>query len=169
MARNHQNLGGVYANMDFPPYTYIEYPKHIIVGPHGQTKIVQNAEEEKVLKAAMQKEHDDAPPAPLFYAADPEKDILISRANELGVPINTKWSKAKLEQVVKAAEDEIDNLPAEGQEFDYTSPAVISVEESTDDKEELIAEAKSLGIDGKNFHLWGVPRLKAAIAEVKSK
>ena len=180
MARNNQNLGGVYANMDFPPYTYIEYPKHITVGPHGKIEVANNIDEEKAIRSRLQKASDDAPAEIHNYVADPEKEILISRARELGVPFNAKWSKAKLQSVVDAAELEIDNLPPEDseakkaaqeaaieQQFDDEDPD--PVESAEEEKTRLYEKAKSLGINEKNMHLWGASRLKSAIAEAHSK
>lgn len=173
-----QNFGGVYANMDFPPYVWQEYPKYIATGVNGQHTIVYSAVEESALKNKMQKAQDDMPAEPVHYVADPEKEILISRAAELEVPINRKWSKAKLEQVVKEAEEAIDDLPAEEAPVKNMKLAVI--EEYNDDqeivedsespeeyKDRLINEAKALNIPANK--LWGIPRLTASIAEAKAK
>lgn len=174
-----QNLGGVYANMDFPPYVWQEYPKHIATGPHGKYEVAQNAADEERIRAKLQKDQDDAPAEPVHLVLDPQKEILISRAHELGVAINRKWSVAKLQQVVNAAEQSVDNLPAEGEEGqadetpnDPSGTVVDMPQEPIDEtpkqlKDRLLAEAKALGIEA--HHLWGVPRLKAAIAEAQAK
>jgi hypothetical protein len=156
-----QNLGGVYANMDFPPYVWTEYPKHIKTGNGSEFSIANNAEEEAKILAKLQKNEDDAPPETYNYVADPEKEILISRAAELGVPINRKWSKSKIQTVVQGAEDNVDALPAELPEVEE----VIPEENSEQYKDKLIAEAKDLGIPANK--LWGIPRLKSSIAEIK--
>lgn len=148
-----QNLGGVYANMDFPPYEYREYPKHIRTGPYGRYEVANNAAEEEKILAKLKQDNDDAPAIMAPLIADPEKEILISRARELGIAFNSQWSKAKLTLVVQAAEKEIDNLPPE---------------EELDEKAKLYAEAKSLGLKAQGMHLWKIERLKAAIAEVKA-
>lgn len=171
-----QNTGGVYANMDFPPYTYVEYPKHISIGPHGQHTTVFNKQEEQELLSKMQKDQDDAPAYIEPLVVDPAKEILISRARELGVAFNAKWSKAKLEQVVKAAEDDVDNLPPEmpaEKKSRIAAPVVEddaaeSVEITPEEyKDSLISQAKSFDIPANK--LWGIPRLKASIAEAKAK
>jgi hypothetical protein len=169
-----QNFGGVYANMEFPPYVWQEYPKHIITGPHGKFTTVNSKIEESELRQKLQIAHDDMPAESLVQVIDPDKEILISRAHELGVPINRKWSKAKLEAVVKAAEDEIDNLPADEQIIERKSvvqnhddePAEEMESGKTEEeyKDELIAIAKQLGVKNVS-RLWGIPRLKATIVE----
>lgn len=152
-----QNFGGVYANMDFPPYVWVEYPKHLIVGPHGKYEIVNSKEEEAKLRERIQSDEDAAPAEYVPYVPDPEKEILLSRARELGLPFNSKWSKTKLLSIVEEAEAETDNLPAEVDQI--TSPDMY--------KEKLIAEARSLGIQATK--LWGIPRLESHIASAKSK
>lgn len=144
-----QNYGGVYANMEFPPYEFREYPKHVVTGPFGQYEVANNETEETVIRAKLQKDHDDAPAVAAPMVADPAKEILISRAREIGVPFNPMWSKVKLDAVVKAAEAELDNLPPE-----------------EDDKDALIARANALGI--KATKLWGIPRLKQDIAAAEA-
>lgn len=175
-----QNYGGVYANMEFPPYEYIPYPRHVITGPKGQFEIAYSEEEERKIKARLMRERDEAPVENEPFAHDQEKEILISRARELGVPINRKWSKEKLKSVVSTAENEIDNLPPED---DYDNfPATVSPEthlknsftapaeeehHSEEDKDVLIAKAKELGFPATK--LWGIPRLKASIAEATAR
>lgn len=147
-----QNLGGVYALMDFPPYSYQEFPKHIKVDRHGNYEIAQNAEEEsKILEKIL-----DSMPAETeveVLASDPQREFLIARAKELNVAINRKWSIAKLTAAISEVENSVDNLPAE-------TPA-------TELKDELIAKAKELGIPANK--LWGIPRLKASIEEAEAK
>lgn len=169
-----QNYGGVYANMDFHPYVYTEYPKHVSTG-NGRYEVVNNEAEELKILDKLQIVNDAAPAEAIRHVADPEKDILIARAYELGVAINRKWSKQKLEQVVKTAEDDVDSLPADETTIKPVSQVVVSqfeIPEETppvDEKAELLAEAKALGITPQGVHLWGIPRLKAAIAEVKAR
>lgn len=168
-----QNMGGVYANMDFPPYSYQPYPRHIVTGPHGKYEVAHSAEEESKILAKLQKDQDDAPAEPVHFVADPEKEILISRARELQVPFNSLWSKAKLKKLVEQAEadTDVDSLPAEDLERKklITSITAEDVEEeeaaesAEDYKETLIAKARNLGINANK--LWGIPRLKASIAE----
>lgn len=161
-----QQYGGVYANMPFKPYVYMEYPKHISTGKHGQYEIANDPEEEKTILARLQKDEDDAPAIVAPHTADHEKDILISRATELGVAFNPKWSKAKLLKIVEQAEEDADNLPAiaVGNKKMKTALAEDGEEPS---KEALIAKAQSLGIQANK--LWGIPRLKSSIAEVEAK
>lgn len=173
-----QNFGGVYANMEFPPYTYQPYPRHIHTGPHGQYEVANSEEEETQIRARLQKDHDDAPAAPVPYVADPAKEILISRARELGVPFNALWSKAKLQKTVDEAEAAVDDLPPEElpkvKKMVEAAPEDEDVEDSEEDqfnspedyKDHLIAEANSLGI--KANKLWGIPRLKSSIAEANA-
>lgn len=163
-----QNYGGVYANMDFKPYAYTEYPKHIPTGPHGKFETANDAMEEKAILAKLQKDEDDAPAIAMPFVSDHAKDILISRATELGVAFNPKWSKMKLEQTVKQAEEDTDNLPADvvGTRkvkpiIDMTATEIDSEPEIS--KDDLIAQAKALGIPANK--LWGIPRLKSSIAE----
>jgi len=170
-----QNYGGVYANMDFPPYTYVPYPRHIATGPRGEYEVAYSEEEERKIKARLQREHDNMPEEVEAFATDPEKEILISRARELNVPINKKWSKEKLKSVVSAAEADIDNLPPEDEDDDHigvvslTAPTNNNDDNAeTDDKEALLGQARDLGIKAQGMHLWGVPRLKATIAEFKA-
>lgn len=168
-----QNYGGVYANMEFKPYVWTEYPKHITTGPNGIYETAQDAVQEQNIKERLQKDEDDAPAILSPHTSDPAKEILISRATELGVAFNSKWSKAKLEQVVAQAEEDADNLPADvvgtKKIIDKQKNAVISIEsgEIIDEptKEELIVQAQSLGIQANK--LWGIPRLKASIAEAQ--
>lgn len=169
-----QNLGGVYANMDFPAYEWKEFPKAVTTGPHGQYVVVQSAIEESEVRSKLQKDQDDAPAIHIPYVADPEKEILISRARELGVAFNPKWSKAKLQVTVNEAEREVDSLPAELPKK-KSAPVITTIEpeielhnESPEDtKARLVAEVKALGINPTGIHLWGIPRLKAAIAEAQ--
>lgn len=174
-----QNYGGVYANMEFAPYQYQAYPRHIPTGDKGEYEVVFNEEEEVKVRAKLRKQFDDVPAEIEAFTADPEKEILISRARELEVPINRKWSKEKLIATLKAAEDAIDNLPPEGAEDEEpaTEPtatvngagiahiADVTTVEEVDDKEALLAKAKELGIKAQGMHLWGVPRLQATISE----
>ena len=171
-----QNYGGVYANMDFPTYEYRAYPRHIVTGPNGLYEVANSAEEEMKIKARLRKTYDEMPSEPMLLTADPEKEILISRARELNVPINRKWSKQKLENVLKEAEAAIDDLPPEDEltQLDDLPATEDFAEEVTaedldeEDKDALLAKAKSLGIKVQGMHLWGVPRIKATIAEFKA-
>lgn len=148
-----QNLGGVYANMEFPTYEYREYPKHIRTGLHGAYEIAQNENDEMRILTKLKQDDDNAPAiAPQALVADPEKEILISRARELGIAFNSQWSKAKLKVAIDTAEKEVDNLPPE---------------EELDEKAKLFKEAKSLGLKAQGMHLWKIDRLKAAIADAK--
>jgi hypothetical protein len=175
--KQNRTFGGVFENYDFEkvygPKTWVEYPKAIPTGitPHDKSfRIAQNAEEEAAIRATLQQAHDSAPAEAQPMVADPAKEILISRARELQIPINEKWSKAKLQGLVEAAEADVDNLPAEVPEPKavYTPP-----EPEDSDNEDLhatlLAQAKAIGIKERNMHLWGVVRLKAAIAEEKAK
>ena len=170
-----QNLGGVYAGMDFPPYEWKEYPKHVAIGPHGQTKIVQSAEEEQKLRAELQSEQDNEPAQQLPHVADPTRAILISRAREIGAAINPNWSITKLKSTIEAAEADLDSLPPETlvttKATHEAAPEVpVLHNQSPDDqKAELIERLKELDPTAKNLHLWGIPRLKAAIAEQEAK
>jgi hypothetical protein len=201
MARN-KPYEGVYANMDFEaiygPKQFLEYPKHVKTGPtNNDFKTVYSAKEERELLATLKYEQDNPSPEQFHATTDNEKEILITRAHELGVPINRKWSKGKLQQVITDAENEFDNLPAEGapQKTEYVSPVgsqviydtqlptiaddnelvaeniqVIDQEAAdADEKAELIAEAKMLGINNRALHLFGIVRLKAEIAEARAK
>lgn len=169
-----QNYGGVYANMEFKPYVWTEFPKHIMTGIGDKYEVAYNAEEEAKIRAKLQKDEDDAPAITAPHVADPAKQILISRATELGVAFNPKWSKEKLGRVIQQAEEDADNLPADVvgtrkvksvlKEF----PTTIGAEATeTVSKEALIAQAQALGIPANK--LWGIPRLKASIAEVEAK
>lgn len=170
-----QNYGGVYANMDFPTYEYHPYPRHVIIGAGGLYEVALNEEEERKIKARLKKEREETPAEIEAFIVDPDKEILISRARELNVPINRKWSKAKLESVVKQAEEAIDNLPPESDDDSLapedTHPDLFHVPFDSgkeDDKDALLAKAKDLGIKTQGMHLWGVPRLKATIAEFEA-
>lgn len=171
--------GGVYEGMDFEaiygPKEWKEFPKAVVTGPHGKSVVVQNAIEEKALRAQIQKDEDDAPAEQPVFAADPEKEILISRARELGVAFNPKWSKAKLKATVETAEADVDSLPAETkthtpskslEEIAANLPPLHN-ESIEDQKERLLDQAKAMGVKGNAMHMWGIPRLKAAIAEHK--
>lgn len=169
------NFGGVYANMDFPPYEFQPYPKHVKTGPSGEYEIAFDEAEERKIKARLQEQYENAPAETELFVVDPEKEILISRARELGVPINRKWSKEKLTKVVREAEAAIDDLPPEDEEDNFIKtsaprmPQEVNVEPETTeiDKDALIEEAKLLGLPATK--LWGVPRLQAAIAEITDK
>ncbi len=174
-----RSYAGVYANMEFPPYQFVEFPKHIITGPHGQYAVALNKAEEDAILNKLQKTADETPGDYAPHITDPAKEILMSRARELGVAFNSKWSKAKLQTVVDAAELEIDNLPADEGAKRPAKPAAKIIdpddepadtnthdESSKEYKDALIAQAKSLGIQAN--HLWGVPRLKTVIAEAEA-
>lgn len=166
--------GGVYANIDYDklygPKKYHRYPMHIPVNSEGRYLIANNEEEEKAIRDKLQEQFDNSPAEQLPYFSDPEKDILISRARELNVPFNSKWSKAKLRAVVEQAEQDIDALPPEiitpkGKQEIFTAAPLPAAEDLEEDIEALRSEAKALG--GKAVHLWGVPRLKQFIEENK--
>lgn len=171
-----RNYGGVYANMDFGPRVWVEYPKHICTGPNGQYEVANNLEEEQVIVARIRKEGGEVPVHVAPHIQDPEKEILMSRARELEVPFNPKWSKAKLKQIVQQAELDIDNLPPEEStktrvEEQPKEEEIVEEESETgisqdELKDQLIAEAKELGIPANR--LWGIPRLKSSIAEAKA-
>lgn len=164
---NHQirPYEGVYANIDFEkrygPKVYREYPKHVPTGKTGQYTVAKDAQEEQAILAKLQITDDEQPAEYHPYVADPKKEILISRARELQVPFNPKWSVEKLASIVKEAEAAVDKLPVESLE---------QIEEDTGEtpeevKDRLIKEAKALGIPANR--LWGIPRLKKQIAEAK--
>ncbi len=172
----NRNLGGVYANMEFKPYQYQEYPKHIRTGDHGQYTVVYDATEERALLNSMKQIQDNEPAYVAPLVADPEKEILISRCRELGVAFNSKWSKQKLLGVVRDAEAAVDDLPPEEAP---TKKAKVEEPEEIDDteqeivdqdalKDKLIAQAKELGIPNVN-RLWGIPRLQLHISEAQAK
>jgi hypothetical protein len=177
--QKNKPYAGVYENYDwekvYGPKQWVEYPKAIPTGPHGQFKVVQNAEEEKVIRAALQEIHDNTPPYQEPHVADNEKDVLISRARELKIPINTQWSKKKLLQVIADKEAEVDDLPPEDlvDPKPLIAPILAQADETENENEDLhttlLNQAKHMGIHERNMHLWGVPRLKAAIAEEKAK
>lgn len=167
-----QNYGGVYALMDFPPYVFREFPKLIHTGAHGQYEIVQNKKEEDEVLGRLKAAADALPPENTVSLAtfDPIRETLISRARELEVPINRKWSLAKIRAAIQEAEEAIDNLPAEDNlppEDEQTAIDEAHAETDEDDKDSLIDKAKSLGIPASK--LWGIPRLKKYIAEAEAK
>lgn len=187
MAKAQKPYGGVYENYDFEkvygPREWVEYPKAI---PTGTTqfdksfKIANNKAEEDDIRAKFNQQIEDSLPAEQHaYVADPEKEILISRARELKIPLNEKWSKSKLQGLISQAEADVDALPVEIEPSkEQIKDAKLSLlghshisqdEENEDVHSKLLNEAKSLGIKERNMHLWGVPRLKAAIAEEKAK
>lgn len=161
MAKPH--TGGVYANMDFPPYVYQPYPRHVPTGPHGKYEVANSEAEEAAILGKLQKDQDDAPAVMAPHVADPEKEILISRARELGVPFNSKWSKMKLQLLVNEAEAAVDDLPPEEEPTKRKGKSVEDVEEGL--KDHLIEQAKALGIPANK--LWGIPRLRSSISEAK--
>jgi hypothetical protein len=164
-----RDYAGVYANMEFPPYQYQPYPRHVTTGPHGQYEIANNEDEERRIKSKFNSTHTES----AFSSADEtvapvvdhEREILISRALDLGVPINRKWSKDKLKRIVSEAEAAVDDLPADEVQSDEDKSQPDLFEESleSEDKDELIEQAKELGIPA--TRVWGVPRLKASIKE----
>jgi hypothetical protein len=176
MAMVRKPYGGVYENMDFAniygPYSFQEYPKHVPIGPDGKYAIANSREEEDAIVARLNL-LDNLPPEPAPLVSDPEKEILISRARELGVPINTKWSKQKIKATIATIEEDVDELPVEeanvGEQEVYQSPQHAAVVSASTEKSALLAEARSVGVYDSHMHVWGVPRLKAAIAEAKAK
>lgn len=167
-----RDYAGVYANMEFPPYQYQPYPRHINTGPHGQYEIANNEDEERRIKSKFNSAHTESafPNADEAVApvVDHEREILISRALDLGVPINRKWSKDKLKRIVAEAEAAVDDLPADEVQGGEDKSQSDLFEDSKDseeheDKDELIEQAKELGIPA--TRVWGVPRLKASIKE----
>lgn len=164
-----QNLGGVYANMDFPPYTYQEYPKHIRTGPYGKYEIANTAKDEEEIRTRLQLQHEVAVQAAEAPPPDPIRDSLIARALRGGIPINQKWSNQKIEAVIQEASLAMDDLPPEdtariAPDENEEGGGIIASEEET--KDELIAHAKSLGILANK--LWGIPRLRTSIAEAEA-
>lgn len=186
MARANANFGGVYANMDFEPYQYREFPKHIPTGTHGEYAVALNPREEANIRARVQEEADaEAAQEQGHTAMDPQKEILFGRAKELGIPFNRKWSISKLQELIITAEAAIDELPAEENlpvvqvvkepankliNFATTidpgvKTTVSTPEESEEDKDLLIEEARDLGLPA--TRVWGVAKLKAEIAKAK--
>lgn len=157
-----QNLGGIYQNMEFTPWVFKEYPKHVPTGPYGQFAVANNAEEEHRILKRVQQDQDDAPALTMPHVRDPEKDILISRAQELQVPFNPKWSKGKLQQLVDEAEEQVDMLPVDESRL---HPADFA--DTVAEKDRLIAEAKALGIPANR--IWGIPRLQDVIKRARRK
>jgi hypothetical protein len=172
-----QNYGGVYANMEFPPYEFREFPKHISTGHKDRAgksifEIANTAEEELAIKKRIQTFLDNAPAEASFSEQDPEREQLAQRAKELNVPINRKWSIKKLQAVIASAEDSVDDLPPEenlAPDEIVSDEPVVEIATASDhlenEKDKLIAEAKSLGIAANK--LWGIPRLRSEIAAAK--
>lgn len=162
--QGYKNNGGVYANMDFPPYEHREYPKHVITGPYGKYEIVHNREEEIKLKGVLEQ---NEIVSSLEAPHDPEKDALIAKARFLGAPINRLWSNAKIQSVIAQAETAVDNLPPDEEvaddEPEETAPPTI---DELDDLQQLVAKAKELGIKSARI-AWGAERLKARIAQTE--
>jgi hypothetical protein len=159
MARANRPYGGVYENMDFGTYAYQEYPKHIKTGDHGKYEVALNAEEEATIRARLDFKKEVITAKQEALGPDIEKEKLILRCEDLDIPINRKWSVEKLHMLIRQAESSIDALPAE--------PASIEKVEGRNGPrhKELLEEAKTLGINVN--HLWGIPRLEAAIAKAK--
>ena len=168
MARQ-KPYGGVYENMDFGNYVYQEYPKHIRTGDHGKFEVVQNEEEEKRVRAKLVKKTEIIQAEQLALGPDIEKEKLLLRCKELDIPVNSKWSNQKLYGLIREAEAAVDALPAnENLPDGYSSAEEADAEDHMDPeklREQLIAEAKSLGIAANKT--WGTPRLRSNIAEAK--
>lgn len=151
-----QNLGGVYANMEFAPYSFQEYPKHVQTGPWGKYEIARDTKEEQEILARVNQKfeaHQDAQARDEAEALlDPHHESLVAKARMLGVPFNSKWSTPKLQIVINEAEKSMDDLPPEE-----------NISDVRHNQDELIARAKSLGIPA--TRLWGIPRLLREIAE----
>lgn len=163
-----KNYGGVYANMEFPPYIYQEYPKHIASNPYGKYEVANNPDEEKEIRTRLKLNNEEravVQMAATVAALDPEHENLLNRARLMGIPFNRKWSNEKLCSVIAEAVKESDNLPPEENTEESSNPEVEETEE--EDKDELIARAKTLGINANK--VWGVPRIKREIAEAEDK
>lgn len=184
MAKARRPYEGVYATIDFPPYEYQEFPKYIATGMHGKFEIAYTQEEELEIRTRNQLQSNVISAGRQFSQTDPERELLAGRAAELGVPINRKWSIAKLKQVIMDAEKSIDDLPAdeglqatpqinvddlppdENEHVKQEVPPALVVDQARL-KDDLIAKARSMGINANK--LWGIPRLKATIAEAEQR
>jgi hypothetical protein len=157
-----QNLGGVYANMEFPPYEFREYPKHIKTGNRNNFEVANNVKEEEEIRSRLQLEKEVRIQAQEAEPTDPIRESLIKTLNKMNVPFNNKWSNTKLQMTIANAELETDNLPA----IENVATENNELEETEEeDKDALIAQAKSLGINASR--VWGIPRLKKEIAEAQ--
>lgn len=151
-----RSFGGVYENMDFAPYVFQEYPKHIKTGDHGRFEVALNAEEEAEIRSRIEFKNEVITAKQEALGPDKEKEKLILRCEELDIPINRKWSSQKLYDLIREAESAIDALPPE--------PSLLDTR-GTDEHKALLEEARALGINV--HHAWGTPRLKAAIEKAK--
>lgn len=79
-----------YSGMDFPPYEFREFPKAVL--HNGKTYVVNDAEEEKALKATVR---------------DYRKEAL-QRAAELKLEIPEDWKLEKIQAYIKKAESDIE-------------------------------------------------------------
>lgn len=141
------NNGGVYANMDFGSYVYQEYPKHIKTDKFGNYITVSDSTEEKKVRSELQySDQEAATEVVAQILEDPHHEALVAKCRVLGVPFNPKWSNSKLQATITANETSNDDLPPEE-----------NTEDAVEDKDALIAKAKSFGIPATK--LWGVPRL----------
>ncbi len=164
------NLGGIYAAMDFPPYEYREYPKHIVIGPHGQYKTAQNSKEEAEIKSQLSQDFVAEQIAAAAPPSDPYHEDLILKARSLQIPFNSRWSNTKLAAVIKEAEEAQDNLPAE-----ENVPTTLAIagqlksqsddEAGSEDYDALTTKARSLGVNVNR--VWGLPRLRREIEQAE--
>ena len=79
-----------YSNFDFPDYVYHEYPKAVL--HNGKNYVVNDAEEEKALKAKVR---------------DFRKEAL-DRAKELKLEIPDDWKLEKIQAFIKKAEADLE-------------------------------------------------------------
>ncbi|MEK7945727.1 hypothetical protein WKR98_13300 [Pigmentiphaga sp. YJ18] len=75
------------------PYVFQEFPKWVTLADGSQI-LVENAEEEAIVTEG--KKEDDAP--------DPERDVLLARAKELGLKVHPATGLDKLREKIAAAQ-----------------------------------------------------------------
>lgn len=90
-----------YTSMNFPPYKFQEFPK--AVNHNGKIHVVNDAEEEKALKAKVRD-----------YRAE-----ALKRAKELKLEIPEDWKLEKIQAYIKKAESdlEFENMLKEEEKF----------------------------------------------------
>lgn len=79
-----------YASMNFPEYVYREYPK--AVTHNGKNYVVNDADEEKALKATVRDYHKEA----------------MQRAAELKLEIPADWKLEKIQLYIKKMESDLE-------------------------------------------------------------
>jgi hypothetical protein len=84
------NINNRYAGIDFPEYKFVEFPK--AVTHNGKTYVVNDAEEEKALKATVR---------------DYRKEAL-QRAAELKLEIPDDWKLEKIQLYIKKIESDLE-------------------------------------------------------------